>query len=172
MSDVPAPWAGAEPVRMQDPLPIPAPRQGGEVVDLATLDNEQLAKLWSNLRFVEAELAAARRLIEDHVLGIMERENTGTMYAGRFKMTRRRPSARNDVDRDQLYQNVQALVADGLLSADAARAAVREDRTIAYTWGEVKKLLAHPNPDVAAAVSECVTVIPPSGDPTVSIDIA
>jgi hypothetical protein len=151
------------------PLPIPAPRNAGEVIDLATLDHDGLAKLRANLDLVAGAMIAARREVDNHILAVMGRENTGTLSVGGWTLTRRRPSGRNIVDADQLFTELAILEAEGKLSADAVAAACTRRTVTDYTWSEVKKLTTHDDPEVRRRIQSCVTYEPGQGDPTLSV---
>lgn len=119
----------------------------------------------------QSHISAAKRIVDELLLADMDRNAMWTMnrHSGR-KVTAPRPSpgiAADQWDGNRLYQALEGLVSDEVISAQALAAAVEIRTEYVAKAAGVKALLAIP--DVAPYVEACRAEEPPAKKRSVSV---
>lgn len=118
-----------------DMIPLPT----GEAIDLTGPDYD-LVRAFDELREYEAGVKTVRGVIGDELRRRMDLAATWTLRAGSFKATAPSPEPRTEYDVDDLREGLALLVAEGLISRDAADAALSREVTYKPSVGGIRKL--------------------------------
>lgn len=108
-----------------DLVPIPLT---GEALDLNGPDGD-LAAAFDQVRDLERQLAEARRVIGDELIRRMDRAASWTLRVGDFKVSAPSPEPKIEFDVESLRAVLADLVAEGVISSEAAAGALRPEVT-------------------------------------------
>lgn len=136
---------------MSRELAIPAT---GELLDLESAATDSLAQRIDEIRELRGALADAERAISDEVLARMDRRAQWTARVGDYELQARTPSSEVDYDLGRLREELDGLVAQGLLEPEAATAAFREKRET-HPAKTVLRQLLRAGGEVAERVESC-----------------
>lgn len=112
----------AKPLVTADPGRVIVPGSG-EIVVLAELDENTLGRLLLAAKDFEDQLDGLKKRVAVEVLERMDRRAKWTFHVGGIKLTGKAPGA-TEISADLLSANLQPLVDDGTITAEAKEAAV------------------------------------------------
>lgn len=125
--------------------PIVVHPDTGEVIDLATATAEQLGDVKTAIRALEDRARHAKRLLDEHILAMMDRQAKWTLHAGSYKLTGQSPAPKTEIpDPAALKAALSELVDQGVLDAGAVDTAVETVITYKPSVRGLNALRKHP----------------------------
>lgn len=141
------------------PLPLPPNPITGEVLDLRTAADVDLASWLDAVRGMEQAQRAAKKVVQDELLRRMDRNASYTIREGDFQITGDSPKPQVHYDVEPLAADLDELVRGGLLTEEARARVIVETVERKVSQREVNKLLNLGGP-VAEAVERHRTEAP------------
>lgn len=144
---------------LERPLPLPPNPVTGEVLDLRTAQDVDLAAWLDAVKAMEQAQRAAKKAVQGELLRRMDRNASYTIRDGEFEITGDSPKPTVQYDVEPLAADLDELVLAGLLTEEARARVIVETVERKVSQRELNKLLNLGGP-VAEAVERHRTEAP------------
>lgn len=141
------------------PLPLPPNPVTGEVLDLATAPDADLAAWLDAVKSMEQSQRSAKKVVQEELLRRMDRNASYTVREGVWEVTGDSPKPQVHYDVEPLAADLDELVLSGLLTEEARSRVIIETVERKVSQREANKLLNIGGP-VAEAVARHRTESP------------
>jgi hypothetical protein len=131
----------------------------GDTLDLTVAEWSDLARIRAGIIEISRRMAELSVMLDSEMAGRLDVSNSRSISAGGYDLRVNAPM-RDVWDVPMLMVILTALVAEGLLTKEAAQRAVKTDVTHKAVAREVNKLLKHDNPRVRDRIAEAHTTEP------------
>lgn len=137
----------------------------GEVYEIARCSDGNLAELLDAFKEAHSQLREFEGAVKGEVLTRMDRDAAWTIREGGYKVTGESPNL-TEYDPDKLLEVLRILIREGLITAEAAKAALGQEVTLKPKKKGINALLK-----LGGQVAELVTQaeIPKAGARSVSV---
>lgn len=109
----------------------------GELLDLSSADSGDIAHALFAIREKEYELKEMKKLVGDELNRRLDAEAQWTQHWGAFDVKGSSPQPTREADMGPLMEALEGLVAEGLISQQAAQKAVKPKVDYIPKWGAI-----------------------------------
>lgn len=121
--------------------PLPPNPQTGELLELATAPTADLAAWLDAVRWMEGEQRDAKRQVQAEIIKRMDTDASYTLREGDYELSGDSPKPVEVFDVEPLAADLDDLVAEGIISADARARVIVETVERKVALREIRKLM-------------------------------